>query len=179
METAQMSYRELFTEYLKNNIVLKIINYSGERNPIGGRDQGSNFDVEEVHSFDMKIENKGDLGIVNMALLVSARHGRISGSFSGLGNVAGSHWIAPWRKNWTTRRFNVKPKETVFLKHETSGGHLFGYALDETTKVTNGHYDTEDLITAIVASWQPDINNLVLKPKDGPSDKLAGFIQKN
>ena len=179
MKTDQKSYRELFEEYLNNQVVLEIIGYSGGTNPIGGRDYGLNFDTGEVHAFDIKIQNKGNLGIVNMALMVSANHGRISGSFSGLANVAGSHWIAPWRKNWTTRRFNLKAKEAIWLKHEHSGGKLFGYAIDEPTPGSGGHYETEDLLTVRVAYWQPDINSVVLKPKDGPSDILTSFIQRN
>lgn len=179
MKANENGYKELFDEYLKNQIELRIVNYYNETHPIGGKNTGLNFDTGEVHSFDIEIKNKGDLGIVNMALRVRARRGRISGSFSGFVNLAGSHWIAPWYKNWLSRKFNLKPKETVTLKHEVSGGSLFGYALDEPTQGSGGRYETEDLLTAEVALWQPDIRNLTLKPKDGPVNKLTGFIQRN
>lgn len=179
MKTKESGYKELFEEYLNNQVTLKIIDYTGDRNPIGGRYQGVNFDVGEVHSLDIKIENRGDLGIINMVLEVLSNRGRISGSFSGHVNVAGSHWIGPWNKNWVSRKFNIKAKETITLRHERSGGHLFGYALDEPTNGSSGHYDTEDLLTTRVASWQPAINSLILKPKVGPMNKLTGFIQRN
>lgn len=179
MKTEQNNFHELLEEYFKTQVELKIIDYIGDTNPIGDRNLGVNFDTGEVHSFDIKIMNKGDLGILNMALIVSANHGQISGSYSGHVNIVGSHWIPPWNKNWISRKFNLKAKETLVLKHEHSGGNLFGYALKEPTKGSGGKYETEDLLHTKVAYWQPDFKNLILKPEDGPSDKLRGFIQRN
>ncbi len=180
MKTGQNNFQALFEEYLINQVELKIIKYIGGDHPRGGKKLGSNFDTGEVHSFDIKITNKGELGILNMALSISANHGKISGSYSGHVNIVGSHWISPWNKNWISRKFNLKAKKTIILQHERSGGHLFGYSIQEPTKGGGGgSYETEDLLIAEVAYWQPDVNSLMFKPKNSPSDKLRGYIQRN
>ena len=59
MALQDKTIKELLDTYLNEYVTIKIINYIGDTNPSGGRDQGVNLDVGETHSFDLKIENKG------------------------------------------------------------------------------------------------------------------------
>ena len=60
-----------------------------------------------------------------------------------------------------------------------SSGYLFGYIADETTGGDDNDRDIEDLLTARIAYWQPDVNSMIMKPTDGPQDVYRNFIQRS
>ena len=96
----QAAFQQNLEDYLNDYVTLEIVNYTGDVNPIGGANQGVNIDVGEVNSFDLKIANDGDLGLLNVAVDIFAQRGRISGSFSGFAWLAGSQWMDPWDTSW-------------------------------------------------------------------------------
>ena len=175
----QTAFNQMLEDYLNDNVELSIVDYSGDTNPIGGAALGVNIDVGETNSFDVRIKNNGSLGIINMAVRIKSHRGRVSGTFTGIVNLAGSQWSTPWTTNWVSRKFNVGPNSTLLLRHEMSGGYLFGYVADEPTGGTDNDRDIETLLEASVAYWQPDLNTLIMKPTDGPSDEYKNFIQRS
>lgn len=175
-----VAFEQSLHDYMANNFTIKIVDYYLDTQPIGGADQGVNFDVGEIHSFDLEYTNNGDLAILNLVSRVTCIHGRLSQSFSGFSSMAGSQWVSPWLPSIDVRPFHVGPNQSIKLRHETSGGQLFGYRLDEPTGGTDNNRDIETLLTATVKSWQPDLQNLVLAPrKDAPQAVLRSFIQRS
>jgi len=172
------SLTQSLEEYLVQNVTIKIINYIGDTQPIGGVDQGVNFDVGETHSFDLQYANNGNLGILNLIANVKCKHGKLSTTFSGLSNLAGSQWTEPWNSSLDVRPCNLGPNETITWRHEQSGGHLLGYQLTSPTGGSDNNRDIETLLTAKIIRWQPDLQNLTLGTKRGPIDILESFIQR-
>lgn len=175
----QNTFQQMLDDYLTENVTIKIVDYTGDTNPIGGASLGVNVDVGETNSFDLRFTNNGNLGLLNVIVRVTSRRGRVSQNFSGLVNLAGSQWMAPWSNSMEVRPFNLAPNQTYLHRHAMSGGNLFGYVADEPTGGTDNNRDVETLLTATIIQWQPDMNNFILNVTKGPQDIWRNFIQRS
>ncbi len=171
-------FKQMLADYLDDCVEIRIMDYIGDTNPIGGPSQGVNIDVGETHSFDIEAKNNGSLGLMNVHVEIEARRGKVSNSWYGLINTAGSHWMAPWHTSMAVRAFNLDPGQSYLHKHETSGGHLFGYNAEEPTGGSDNNRDVEILLTAKIVAWQPDLSKFGFDTKNGPQDTWETFIQR-
>ena len=171
------AFQQMQKDYFADYVTVEIINYTGDRNPVGGADQGVNIDIGEVNSFDLVIRNTGMINLTNVDVKVTAYHGKVSGTFSGWVNLIGSQWIGPWATTWVTRKFNLAPLMGVFLKHETSGGNLFGYRADSTTGGTDNTRLVETLLMARIYRGTMNLG-ITLSQGQGPQDTFEDAIQR-
>jgi hypothetical protein len=173
----QAAFEQMLSDYLTDRVSLEIVDYYGDVNPIGAGSQGVNLDVGETHSFDLRIRNTGPIRLLNVIVRLTARHGGISLSFFGLVNVAGAHWLPPFGPSAMVRPFHLDPFQDLLLKHSASGGHLFGYKLQEPTAGTDNNREVETLLTATIESWEPDLGSI--SAIKGPQALYRNFIQRS
>lgn len=161
----------VLNDYATQCFTVKIVNYIGGQN-------GGNIDVGEEHGYNLDIENKGDLGMRDVRLAVTASdYGQVTGEFWGWSNIAGGHWHT-WSKSWITPPFDVFPGQKYRKEHASSGGKLFGFKATSSTGA-GPNYRQEDLFTVRLVSWMvdPRFSPLALKPVD--LDTFNDFIQRN
>lgn len=180
MSFDKKKFDNALSQYLDDCVTINFKQWGIQLNPVGtGPKPGRNFDVGETHSYSLEIINNGPLGMLNVHLIITCRHGKLSGTYSGNSSILGSHWMAPWGSSLMVRAFNLKPNETYLHRHEFSTGNLFGYNIETPTAGTDNNRAVEDLLTAKIFSWQPDVNNYILKPEEGPSAIMRDFIQRS
>lgn len=139
--------------------------------------EGINVDVGEYVQCNVRIQNKGDLGLLDVRVLAEARHGVLSQSYFGHANVAGGHWLGPWTDKLLLRPINVAPKQTVDIVHESSGGKLFCYQATSPTAGSPGSRQQEELIRVSIKMLRPDIDNIMVMLDPMPTDAYVDHIQ--
>lgn len=171
-------FKDLIENYLSNCVDLEIVDYVGKQNPVGPESLGVNIDVGETNSFDLRITNKGPLGLRNIVVRVASRRGKVTQSYSGLANEAGSHWTDPFLTSTDIRPFDLDPRQTILLQHDASGGPLFGYNAEETTGGADNARDVETLLTATIIKWDPFLK-MDLEVANSPTATFDSFIQRS
>jgi len=166
------AFNQMLENYLNDNITLEIVNYLNDGT-------GFNLDVGETKQFDLRITNKGNLGLLNVYVQVTSQRGIMSQSYFGFSSVIGGGWMDPWLNSITVRPFNLPANYTHLLRHENSGGPLFAYKATETTGGTDNNRDIETLLRARIAVWQPDLNIQLKTGKKTPTDAYDNFIQRS
>jgi hypothetical protein len=167
----ETDYRTMLESYAEECIELELQRWTGP-------DDGVNVDVGEIYDFNLSVTNNGDLGVLNAVVGIQARHGMLSQSYWGFLGLAGEHWMGPWLPSIIVRPFDLDPNSTYTHTHESSGGRLFAFRADEPTGGTDNNRDVEDLVTATLVMWQPNLQKLYLR-SGGPTDTWSDFIQRS
>ena len=171
MSFNEKDYRALIESYPADCIELDLQRWVGP-------DDGINVDVGEIYDFNLHLKNNGDLGMLNVFVGIEARHGMLSQSYWGHSSVVGAHWMHPWLPSITVRPFNLPPLSSYTHRHETSGSRLFAFRADEPTAGTDNKRNIEDLVTATLLLWQPDLQNQYLKSQE-PTNSWRDYIQRS
>lgn len=171
MSFDEKEYRAMLESYAADCVELEV-----KRGVVSNT--GVNVDVGEILDFNLRLKNNSNLGMLNVFVGIQARHGMLSQSYWGTTIMAGAHWMDPWQPAITVRPFNLAPNTNYIHSHETSGGSLFAFRADEPTGGTDNNRDVEDLVTATLVMWQPDLQKLYLQSRE-PTDTWRNFIQQS
>ena len=172
MSFDQGSYVDMFKSYVSDCVEIELVRYLET-------DGGVNIDVGETVHFDLRVRNNGDLGLLNVYVGVQARRGQVSQSHFGPWDWAASHWME-FRDSMVLAPFNLGPNQQEKFHNPTSIGYVpfFAYRADEPTAGTDNDREIEDLVTATLLMWQPDVQKMWLQSTE-PTDTFRDFVQRD